>query len=54
VSFLSQEGLTVNDGSTFGRDFQGFIRFNIACSFSQLAKGTELLIAALKKMEKNP
>ncbi len=54
VSFLSQEGLTVNDGSTFGRDFQGFIRFNIACSFSQLAKGTELLIAALKKIEKNP
>lgn len=54
VNCLSQEGITVNDGSTFGADYQGFIRFNLACSFRQLGQGIDILIKAIKKIEKAP
>lgn len=53
VTYLSNEGITVNDGSAFGSDYQGFIRFNLACSFRQLSQGVERFIKAIQRIEKS-
>lgn len=44
----SQGGITCSGGVNFGKDYESFLRFNIACSFEQLKQGLELLVKIFK------
>ena len=43
VSGLLDYGILVNSGAMYGTDYDGFIRFNIACSQQQLQAGLEII-----------
>lgn len=47
--FLEKAKVALNDGSTFGREGEGYMRFNIACPHSQLVAALERIAAAIKK-----
>lgn len=44
----NESGLTVSGGVDFCKDYESFIRFNIACPFSQLKEGLERLVKAFR------
>ena len=44
----NESGLTVSGGVDFCKDYESFIRFNIACPLSQLKEGLERLVKAFK------
>ena len=45
---LEECGLTCSGGVNFCKDYESYIRFNIACPFDQLKEGLERLVKALK------
>lgn len=49
VELFSKHGVTVSNGASFGIDYEGFIRFNIACPTKQLVTALNLIKEALKK-----
>jgi cystathionine beta-lyase len=48
--FLKEAQVALNDGLTFGRGGEGFVRLNLACSREVLAEALERMKAALEKI----
>lgn len=48
--FLGQAKIALNDGATFGKDGEGFMRLNIACPRSILKKGLTRIETAVNKL----
>ena len=44
----SLNGITCSGGVGFGKDYESYLRFNIACPFEQLKEGLERLVKAFK------
>ena len=44
----AQVGITCSGGVNFCKDYESFLRFNIACPFEQLKEGLERLVKAFK------
>ena len=53
VKELREHGVWVNSGETYGEDYSGYIRLNIACPLSQLKIGLERIEKYLKEKELN-
>jgi cystathionine beta-lyase len=48
--FLKEAQVALNDGLTFGRGGEGFVRLNLACNREVLAEALERMKAALEKI----
>lgn len=48
--FVNEARLALNDGTMFGEEGAGFMRFNIGCPRAKLLQGLERLAAAVKKV----
>jgi cystathionine beta-lyase len=44
----SEHGITCSGGVSFCKDYESYIRFNIACPFDQLKEGLVRLVKAFK------
>lgn len=51
VRMFAREGAALNDGSHYGKGYDGFVRMNIACPRSQLEEGLFCIYRALEKAE---
>lgn len=49
---LINEGVYLNKGCMYCEDYEGFLRFNIACSKEEMLKGLEIIKNHIKKVEK--
>ena len=48
VNKCNEGGITCNAGVLFGKDYESFLRFNIACPFDQMKEGLERLVKTFK------
>lgn len=46
---LYQAGISINGGADYGKEYEGYIRFNIACPLNQVKKGIKILCYTFKK-----
>ena len=44
----NQAGITCSGGVQFCKDYESYLRFNIACPFNQLKEGLDRLVKAFK------
>lgn len=51
VKRIAEEGAGLNAGNHYGKDYDGFVRMNIACPLKQLKAGLQCIEKALKKIE---
>ena len=48
--FLEEARVGLNDGATFGKAGEGFVRLNFGCPRSTLMEGLERMRAALERL----
>lgn len=51
IDRIAEEGAGLNSGEHYGKDYDGFVRMNVACPREQLLAGLDCIRRALKKIE---